>query len=198
MTTYLLLIAQRYAGLIFRPSPLSASAGHCRFRGLVWAILVMYVVTNLGLPVGFGSVAASHLSAGGCRCSAEAQAAGRCCCRKVVGPRTTGCCSTRIAAPTKSCCAKPATPSELQSVRDEGLPAPTEPEKPGPRILSGGCPCGPVDSPLMLICPQHRILSDSISLDLVVDLRESRGVVAGTPCGNRPRPCVPPPELFLV
>lgn len=182
-----LLLLARHAALRLQRLFVSLRGTRCRRL----AVLVMYVCMNLGLPVGLGSAAPKAAPvAAGCRCPAEARAEGRCCCRKPTAPvRRSGCCGTQQVAATKACCSK-------KTSKQEPEPLSTEPET--TLAWSSGCPCGPVDTPLVLICPQHRILADANAIELQFDRGESLTSPSCLPCGTRPRPSVPPPESSLV
>jgi hypothetical protein len=162
--------------------------GVCRCRT---AVLLLYVVMNLGLPIGGSRPQAGPTSiAGSCRCSPESRAAGRCCCARIPGQSSCCLAKSKSKPDAKSCCAKSAeTPSTrvIDSIEhQESAPA-----------WTAGCPC-PVDLPLVLICPQPRILSDATTIVAIPNQERAMQDPAGSPCGHRPRPVVPPPEFFLV
>lgn len=152
-------------------------------------VLLMYVVMNLGLPTGFGPQVKANSSKEVCRCSAESRAAGRCCCAKgakLAGK--TGCCATRTATTAKSCCAKKGNPAPVQTLQhapDDSI------------AWTGACPCGPVDTPVMLFCPHPRILAETDSLEFRFFSGERLVSRTDAPCGLRTRPSVPPPEFAV-
>lgn len=167
---------------------------NCIRSGLVrWQrvfVLFMYVCMNVGLPIG-SPVQASQPSSPGCRCAPEIRAAGRCCCVKVKSaPNQSSCCAKRSVPQPKQCCTK--KPAEAVAPSQE--PAQSQPIE----LVSNSCPCGPVDSPLVLICPQHRILVDVSSIAAGSGCEERLITLSSDPCGDRPRPCVPPPEFSEV
>lgn len=166
-------------------------SNHHRINPTRLAVLVMYLVVNLGLPIGdFTPRAGAASVAKECRCSPASRAAGRCCCRKgpgSAGTARTGCCAVPAKPESKSCCAKKSgdtkQPVQVQIPVTEQMLA-----------WTSDCPCGPVDSPVLLICPQPRILVDIAAFDGVsvacIHLFDCDCV----PCGDRSQPCVPPPE----
>ena len=152
-------------------------------------VLLMYVVMNLGLPTGFGPQVKANSSKDVCRCSAESRAAGRCCCAKgAESSAKTGCCATRVVSTAKSCCAKKQTAAPVQTLQhatDDSI------------AWTGACPCGPVDTPVMLFCPHPRILADAHSLEVQFISSERIATLTDAPCGLRTRPSVPPPEFAV-
>ena len=165
-----------------------------RVRSQRIAVLALYVVMNLGLPIGDfdpRATASQTASTKACRCSSESRAAGRCCCSKpAAGVAKRGCCSTPAKAEIKSCCAKKKTIVDVASTTST-----TDSKE---LAWTGGCPCGPVNSPMLLFCPQPRILTDPVSLDgqSICTARPLR--TSDSPCGERARPFVPPPESSVV
>lgn len=154
-------------------------------------VLMMYVLLNLGLPIGDFSPRAGAAPVGKvCRCSPESRAAGRCCCRQgTSGSRKTGCCAVKANVQTKSCCAQ-------KSHSTKRVPKQTAVTEDRPAWTSD-CPCGPVDNPLLLICPQPRILVDIATFDGASRVPNHLLSVDWAPCGHRSRPCVPPPESVV-
>ena len=160
-------------------------------------VLMLYTVMNIGLPLGdFCSKsdakagAAQSAVANACRCSAESRQAGRCCCSKRSG--ASGCCSTRSTkTETRSCCAKKSLKSAASTIAVDSEPN----EVPAWR---SGCPCGPPEFPLLLICSQPRILTETAEFDGSANGNRWWRAASFTPCGQRPRPQVPPPEVYVV
>lgn len=163
--------------------------------------LVLFTLTNLGLPIGdLVSKTDNHSRPGlvagssGCKCSLQARQAGRCCCAK--RSVATSCCTRKsmtVEAKTgRSCCAKGHQTSQSKSIpRDFADSTDTCP------TWTDGCPCGSADFPL-LICAQPRILPNATAVGDASDLNCRCIIVADAPCGQRPSPCVPPPEQSLV
>ena len=148
---------------------------------------------NLGIPCSNGdSYAASASTGSACNCFAASRAAGRCCCRLGTTSPGEGCCGAKPAPKVKSCCAKRLgtvdTPSQAELVRQahETITA------------IGSCPCGDPEQPPILMCPQPRIVASAIVLQEALLLNRQIYSTSSTPCGDRPRPCVPPPKCFLV
>lgn len=164
------------------------------YRGL---LLVAYLVMNLGLPTGLGPKVAVAANDKSCRCSAESRAAGRCCCSVKAGQKPRGCCVNSSAqhkpAVTKSCCAKKAAskPAEAAVAASEQSPE-------AMLAWTGACPCSPNNDLSMLLCAYPRILMDVGSIEFYSEVRDSVSLLSQTPCGDRARPCVPPPEASLV
>ena len=155
------------------------------------AVLVMYLVVNLGLPIGDFTPRPGVASvAKECRCSPASQVAGRCCCRKGPGAAAslkTGCCATTVKLASKKCCAKKsgdAKPVQVQIPDTEPVMA-----------WTSDCPCGPVDTPVLLICPQPRILQENSILKGQTDGQDRLLTTAQNPSGTRSRPTVPPPKI---
>lgn len=159
---------------------------HTISRGFV---LLMYVVMNLGLPTGFGPQGKANSSKEVCRCSAESRAAGRCCCAKgAKSAGKTGCCAARVVTTSKSCCAKKGTAAPVQTLHhttDDSI------------AWTGACPCGPVDTPVILFCPHPRILAEAHSLEFRFFSGERLVAPTDAPCGLRTPPSVPPPEFAV-
>ena len=155
------------------------------------AVLTLYVVMNLGIPIGdFAPKAGAHQTAA-CHCSTESRAAGRCCCsNRPTATGKSGCCATKAKSESKSCCK---TNPERSRVAAQKVADPEE-----TLAWTGGCHCGPDDSPMMLICPQPRILADTTALELPLFCGGWVSSPACSPCGDRSRPCVPPPESPVV
>lgn len=167
-------------------------SNHHRINRTRLAVLVMYLVVNLGLPIGdFTPRAGAASVAKECRCSPASRAAGRCCCRKgpgSAGTSRTGCCATPAKPESKSCCAKKSgdtkKPVQVQiSVTEQML------------AWTSDCPCGPIETPMLLICPQPRILQEISILKDQTACRERLLTAAQNPSGTRSRPTVPPPEI---
>lgn len=151
-------------------------------------VLGLYLLANIGLPVGsFTSAASAPGIAKGCRCSDSLKSAGRCCCaQRSATPVKRGCCATK---PTvmKSCCSTKGKPAETRS-------------QPDPRDMIAAvseCPCGPGDSLLYLVCAQPRILVACASP--LLNVHDVNWLTLGSvsPCGERERPFVPPPEVLV-
>jgi hypothetical protein len=154
-------------------------------------VLVLYVVVNLGVPIGDFAPKAVARQTPECRCSPESRAAGRCCCRsRALPPANSGCCANKSKSVAKSCCKKT---TEQTKVAEPGTANPDE-----ALALTGGCPCGPEQSPMMLICPQPRILSVAAFVGIPATTGGPLPADAGSPCGNRAKPLVPPPESPVV
>lgn len=171
----------------------STSSRHVRKRCGRSAVLMMYVMMNLGLPIGDFSPRAgsSPPVSAACRCSPESREAGRCCCvKRTSATGISGCCATKAIAKLKSCCANRPGKGSVQDGKKSRQAADA--------VVSAGCQCGPVDTPLILICPQPRILVDVLAFRLPSQSGERIVADAFTPCGSRPRPYVPPPESFVA
>ena len=155
------------------------------------AVLTLSVVMSLGVPVGdFGPQADAHPTAA-CRCSPESRTDGRCCCpSRPTVPVRSGCCAANVKRAPKSCCE---SKSEQSKVAARKVADPEE-----TLAWTGGCHCGPDDSPTMLICPQPRILADTTALEHPSLCGGWVSSPACSPCGDRSRPCVPPPESPIV
>lgn len=145
------------------------------------AVLMLYVLLNLGLPTG----GAGASGAGECRCSFELRASGRCCCQKEATPQKGGCCAANRKASTKSCCAKPSPKSNEPKRR---------PSDHGELLALQHCPCGSSDTSVVLICSLPQIVPERAAIDLPGRDGLLRPHAASQPCGARPEPCVPPPE----
>ena len=64
---------------------------------------------------------------------------------------------------------------------------------------TGGCPCSPGDELSMLLCAHPRILVNEGPMEFCFEGRDTvLLLLSQSPCGNRARPCVPPPEASLV
>ena len=61
-----------------------------------------------------------------------------------------------------------------------------------------GCPCGPTELPMLLVCAQPRILPQAASLSDLPDAGKSLRSEPAVPCGGRPEPLVPPPRISPV
>lgn len=153
------------------------------------AVLTVYVVMNLGLPIGdFGPQAGASAKAADCRCSPDSRKVGRCCCvKRPVTTGGSGCCAAKV----NSCFAK-----KVIKPTDVAAQKAAEPEE--TLAWNGGCPCGQGSSPIVLLCPQPRILIQAIAFDLPLKSDEWIPAKSCSPCGDRPRPFVPPPEFPVV
>ena len=165
---------------------------HHRINRARLAVLVMYLVVNLGLPIGdFTPRSGAASVAKECRCSPASRAAGRCCCRKgpgSAGTLKTGCCATPVKSESKSCCAKKSG--------DTKKPVPVQiPDTEQMLAWTSDCPCGPIDTPMLLICQQPRILQEISVLKGQAACRDRLLTAAQNASGTRSRPSVPPPEI---
>lgn len=171
---------RRTRGMVCR-----AGQGHRLLNGLV---IGLYLLANIGLPVGgFTSAATASGILKGCRCSDSLKSAGRCCCaQRSATAAKRACCATKP-APSRSCCSTKSKPVEIRS----------EPESRESIAAVSECPCGPGDSSLFLVCAQPRILVTSVSA--IVDAFEVEWLTVGSasPCGERERPTVPPPDVLV-
>ena len=155
-----------------------------RYGFLKYAVLGVYLLANIGLPV--GGFNAAGLSKG-CRCSADVKAAGKCCCaQKTASLPGRGCCATKPVV-TQSCCK-----SKSNSLQAHG-------QIPSHEVIDSvsECPCGPGQTPLYLVCAQPRILMASLSSLSDAVAVEWLTAFSVSPCGGREPPTVPPPEVLV-
>lgn len=162
-----------------------AGQGH---RLLNCLVICLYLLANIGLPVGgFTSAATASGILKGCRCSDSLKSAGRCCCaQRSASPAKRACCASKP-APARTCCSTKSKPVEIRS----------EPEPRESIAAVSECPCGPGDSSLFLVCAQPRILVTSVSPILNHHDVNWLPRSSVSPCGERERPFVPPPEVLV-
>lgn len=159
-------------------------------RGLRVAILIIYFLSCVGIPVGDWS--SPTLPQAGvtpsCRCSIKSQRSGKCCCAKAQATGSPGRCCSAKSNSTKamSCCArkKSSKPNSIPKSRKSHLPT-----------LTSACDCGPTDVAGLILCREPRILG---SLDILIEphLVIESSSLASKCCetGERQRPPVPPPK----
>lgn len=164
-------------------------------RGQRLVMLIVYFVTNLGLPLDFLGLTPTASAAGvksrvasQCCCSAETRQTDRCCCSKPA--MALGCCATKAKpAETTSCCA-----TKTPKSKPATTPKPSRDRSPA---WSSDCDCGQSDSPLLL-CHQPRILNHESSVVFWTASERLERIAPSVPCGERPAPCVPPPEFLFI
>ena len=162
-------------------------------RGLRVAVLIIYIFSCLGVPVGDWSSPTTQTGiTSSCRCSLKSQRSGQCCCAKAQATGSQGgCCSARAKSiETNSCCsAKTTSPTNSRSKTTKSqLPS-----------LKSTCDCGPSDVAGLIVCREPRILS---SISSAVEPRHSREFSRPSSTivevGERTKPPLPPPKWSSV
>ncbi len=183
-------------------------------RGVRLCLLIAFVSTSVGVPVGnWSRVVESDLSAPtpACRCSMSTQRAGNCCCAKSPVDATAGslkpgsCCAASASTATcewkKSEAAKPkaggccSQKPAAKTAKASGSEKPTSKETPSWTAL---CSCGPNEEPGVLVDHSPKLVAERRVWSFFTRADDLFGELIVTAIGFRAEPTVPPPEFSLL
>ena len=183
-------------------------------RGMRLCLLVAFVLTSIGVPLGnWSRMVESDLSAPtpSCRCSTSTQRAGNCCCAKSPAGATAanlkpgGCCAARASKATcklnQPDAAKPkvgrcySTKLTAKTANAGASEKPSSNETPSWTAL---CSCGPNEEPGVLVDHSPKLVAERRVWSFFTRADDLFGELIVTAIGLRAEPTVPPPEFSLL
>lgn len=170
---------------------------------LRWFLLLWFVVSSVGLPLGFmsnnvgsGQGACAANPGSECRCSPLKKLSGACCCSKAntlklvtSSDSRRNSCHQPSAAP-KSCCSN-------RSLTQSGKSAAAKQERSDePRIVAiESCPCGPDSNANQLVNHEPRLPVATTTVPFSIEASSWLAPLSERDQGERFAPPTPPPKL---
>ncbi len=189
-------------------------AGESVSRGMRLCLLVAFVSTSVGVPVGnWSRVVESDLSAPtpSCRCSTSTQRAGSCCCAKspagatAVSLKPGGCCAARVSKATcelkKSDAAKPKVGgccSQKPAAKTAKASTSEQPSSKETSSWTALCSCGPHEEPGVLVDHSQKLIAERRVWSFFTRADDLFDELIVSAIGLRSEPTVPPPEFSLL
>ena len=186
-------------------------AGEIVSRGMRLCLLVAFVSTSVGVPVGDWSRAVeSDLSAPtpSCRCSTSTQRAGSCCCAKspagttVASLKPSGCCAARVSKATcelkKPDAAKPTVGGCCSQKPAAKAGTSEKPSSTETSSWTALCSCGPNEEPSVLVDHSPKLIAERRVWSFFTRAEDLFDELIVSAIGLRSKPIVPPPEFSLL
>lgn len=179
---------------------MSRRGSHTALR---WCLLLWFVVSSVGLPLGFisGSVRSGQGACAAnpgseCRCSPIKKLSGSCCCNKVNVQKLVTSSDSKLsschqpAAAPKSCCSS-------RSLTQAGKSAVAKQERSDePRILAiESCPCRPDSNADQLVNHEPRLPVATMTVPFSIEMSSWLAPLSERDQGERFAPPTPPPKL---